>query len=163
MNPDKPSQLQSNPEIQRFRLQSNGDGELRHKAHVPGMQHYRKLRVWDNAFALALEIRKTTGGFPRAGFAELKAQMTSAAGSIANNIVEGCGAETAKEFARFLTIAIKSATELEGQLQLARGYKIMSEKTWEARSSETILLRKMLFTLRSRVQNPAGQASHRSP
>lgn len=118
------------------------------------MQDYRKLRVWKSGFALALNVRRATDEFPRTGYAELKAQMTSAAESIVNNVVEGCGSDTSKEFARFLTIAIKSAMELESELQLARGYRIVSHQTWRARASDTIELRKMLYALRSKVQNP---------
>jgi four helix bundle protein len=119
------------------------------------MQDYRRLRVWKGAIDLAIDVRRTTNTFPRSGFAELKAQMISAAESIVNNIVEGCGSESPKEFARYLTIAIKSATELEGQLQLAQAYEIISDATSFARLEETVLLRKMLYALRSRLQHPA--------
>ena len=83
------------------------------------MQDYRQLRVWKSGIALAINVRRASNGFPRSGYSELKAQTISAAESIVNNIVEGCGSETPKEFARYLTIAIKSATELEGELQRA--------------------------------------------
>jgi four helix bundle protein len=43
--------------------------------------------------------------------------MLRAAESIPFNIVEGCGAHTRKDFARFLDISIKSSLELEAQLQ----------------------------------------------
>lgn len=43
--------------------------------------------------------------------------MIRAAESITTNIVEGCGAATRREFARFLDISIKSTSELEYQLQ----------------------------------------------
>ncbi len=118
------------------------------------MQDYRKLRVWKSGLALAINVRRSADGFPRTGYAELKAQMISAAESIVNNVVEGCGSETPKEFARFLSIAIKSAMELEGELQLARAYKIMSHPEWNARTQDTVLLRKMLYALRSKLQNP---------
>jgi four helix bundle protein len=89
------------------------------------MQDYRKLRVWKSGLALAINVRRTADGFPKTGYGELKAQMISAAESIVNNIVEGCGSKTPKEFARLLSTAIKSATELEGELELPRGYKIL--------------------------------------
>jgi len=71
------------------------------------MQDFRKLVVWQKAHAFALEIRRVTEGFPR----ELRDQIRSAAESIVNNIVEGCGASSRKEFARYLDISIKSASE----------------------------------------------------
>ena len=77
------------------------------------MQDYRQLRVHANAHNLAVAVRAATRRFPRNGYASLRAQMTSAAESISFNIVEGCGADSQKEFARFLEIGIKSAMELE--------------------------------------------------
>jgi four helix bundle protein len=66
----------------------------------------------------SLSIRRTVRGFPRTDYDSLRTQMIRAADSIAANIVEGCGASTRREFARFLEISIKSAIELEYHLQL---------------------------------------------
>lgn len=80
--------------------------------------------------------------------------MTSAAESIAFNIVEGCGADSQKEFARFLDIGIKSTTELECQLELARDYGILSHPEWQSLSVDTIDVRRMLYGLRAKVLAP---------
>jgi four helix bundle protein len=82
------------------------------------MQDFRKLLVWGRAHALALGIRRVARAFPRTDYGSLRTQMIRAADSIAANIVEGCGAATRKEFARFLDISIKSAIELEYHRQL---------------------------------------------
>src|SRR5262245_23790620 len=84
------------------------------------MQDHRKLLVWQKAQALSLDIRRLTNRFPRRGYSELKSQLNSAAESIVLTIVEGCGAATQREFARFLDMAIKSTKELEGGLELAK-------------------------------------------
>lgn len=115
------------------------------------MQDYRQLRVHAKAHALAIGVRAATRTFPRTGFASLKTQMTSAAESIAFNIVEGCGAASQKEFARFLDIGIKSAMELESQLSLARDYRVLAQGEWEQLTGETVDARRMLFGLRARV------------
>jgi len=115
------------------------------------MQDYRQLRVHANAHALAIRVRGATRRFPRTGYASLKAQMTSAAESIACNIVEGCGANSQKEFARFLDIGIKSAMELEYQLSLARDYGVLRHRAWQPLTAETIDVRRMLFGLRAKV------------
>jgi four helix bundle protein len=86
------------------------------------MRDHRKLLVGQKAHRLALDIRRTTARFPRVGFSDLKAQITSAAESIVINIVEGCGTDSQREFARYLDIAIKSSKELEAELELARDY-----------------------------------------
>jgi len=41
-------------------------------------------------------LHKRTRGFPRAGYARLRAQLTGAADSIKDTIAEGCGAATNK-------------------------------------------------------------------
>ena len=105
------------------------------------------------ACALAIDVRAVTHRFPKRGYADLKGQMISAAESIANTIVEGCGAESQKEFARFLSMSIKSNRELEGELHLAHGYRVLTDERWHTLSDYTVLLRKKTYTLRKKVQD----------
>jgi four helix bundle protein len=77
--------------------------------------------------------------------------MVSAAELIACNIVEGCGAATQKEFARFLDISIKSTCELEYQLQLAKECGVLTTPVWQSLSADTAEVRRMLAGLRRRV------------
>lgn len=115
------------------------------------MQDHRKIRAWRLAHQIAIDVRRLTERFPRRGYAEFKEQMTSAAESIAHNIVEGCGAATQKEFARFLDMAIKSTRELEEQLELGRDYGIIAEREWQQHGTDVVDVRKMLCSLRNRV------------
>jgi four helix bundle protein len=115
------------------------------------MRDYHRLQVWQRAFAHARAIRGVVDRFPRRGYADTKAQMRSSAESVVNNIVEGCGAESNAEFARFLSMAIKSAVELEGQLELALSYGIIADAAWARHSRETIEIRRMLHGLRKRL------------
>jgi len=115
------------------------------------MQDYRRLRVWTKAHAHILNIRRATHRFPRTGYASLKSQMIRAAESIAFNIVEGCGSTSQKELARFLDISIKSASELEYQLMLARDYGVLGESVWKTLSEGTTDIRRMLCGLRAKV------------
>ncbi len=115
------------------------------------MQDYHNIRVWRRAHALAINIRRTTRRMPRSGYGDLKTQMTSAAESIPMNIVEGCGASTRKEYARFLDIGIKSSSELEYQLELARDYGVLAVRIWRHLQAETVEVRKMLCGYRATV------------
>ncbi len=117
------------------------------------MRDYRKLNVWHAADANVLDLRKTTNRFPRTGYATLKRQLIGAAESIVLNIVEGCGSATQKELARFLDIIIKSSSETEYQLQLARDYGVLPEASWNDLSGKTVSIRKMLCRLRAKVIN----------
>jgi four helix bundle protein len=115
------------------------------------MQDFRRLVVWSRAHALATTIRRRARRFRGTGYSDLKAQLVRAAESIPNNIVEGCGAATNKEFARFLDISIKSASEVEYRLQLAKEYGLLPEAEWLALSSEVVEIRKMLWGFRRAV------------
>jgi len=115
------------------------------------MQSFRRLDVWKRAHAQALNVRRATRSFPRSGYTKLKSQLVSSAESIVFNIVEGCGAISNPEFARFLDISIKSTMELEGQLQLAHDYGILHRREWRTLTAETIEIRRMLCGLRRKV------------
>ena len=88
----------------------------------------------------------------------MKAQLTRAADSIAANIVEGCGAATNREFARFLDISIKSANETEQHLLSARDLALVSPHDWQKHTAETIEIRKMIYGYRKRVLQGATKS-----
>jgi four helix bundle protein len=83
--------------------------------------------------------------------------MTNAAESIAFNIVEGCGSTSSKEFARFLEISIRSASELEYQLQLAADSGLLQRCLARPLAAETVEIRRMLCGLRRKVLRATGQ------
>lgn len=116
------------------------------------MQNYRQLRVHAQAHALAIAVRAATRRFPRTGYTSLKKQMTSAAESISFNIVEGCGADSQREFARFLEIGVRSAMELENQLELAKDYGLLTTLDWGSLTEATVDARRMLCGLRKKVR-----------
>lgn len=118
------------------------------------MQDFRRLLVWQRAHEHVLNVRRAIRRFPRNERGSLKSQTLGAAESIAFNIVEGCGSATPKEFARFLDISIKSACELEYQLQLARDCDLLTVHAWRPLSAETVEIRRMLCGLRRKVLNP---------
>jgi four helix bundle protein len=74
-----------------------------------------------------------------------------AADSLATNIAEGCGSEPNREFARFLDMPIKSASETENHPISVRDLKLMSHENWHRYSTETIEIRRMTFGYRKRV------------
>ena len=116
-----------------------------------GMQDFRKLRVWKRGHAFALDVRRTVEAMPRAGYTDLKSQLTRASQSIVDNIVEGCGAASRLEFARYLDIIIKSTSEVDYQLELARDLGVIPPDVWKPLANEVIEIRKMLSALRRSV------------
>ena len=115
------------------------------------MQDFRRLHVWERAHAFAVDIRRVVKTFPPNGYADLRSQLTRAAESIVHNIVEGCASASRKEFAHHLNVSIKSAAEVDYQLELARDYDILPYDVWKRLAQEVTEIRKMLTALRRAV------------
>ena len=78
----------------------------------------------------------------------MKSQMIRAAESIATNIVEGSAASSRREFARFIDVSIKSSSELEYHLLLAKDNGVLRQRLWERLNGEVVEIRKMLSAFR---------------
>jgi four helix bundle protein len=71
--------------------------------------------------------------------------------SIPTNIVEGSGQKSGKEHARFLGFALNSASELEYHLTFAHDLRLIVASNFEALTSRTVEVRKMLHGLQNAV------------
>ena len=81
---------------------------------------YKKLKVWEKAHKLALEIYKISKTFPKEEIYGLTSQIRRAAFSVSLNIVEGQASTSKKEFLSFLNIANRSLVETEYLLEIVR-------------------------------------------
>ena len=117
------------------------------------MQDFKKLRVWERSHKLTLRVYKVTGGFPPEETYGLKSQMRRASSSIATNIAEGCGRDGNAELARFLGIAMGSASELEYHLILARDLSMVGEEDYDQLDNETTEVKRMLTSLIQRLRS----------
>jgi four helix bundle protein len=115
------------------------------------MQDFKRIQAWRRAHELAIRVNECVVGFTRAGQANLQAQITRSVTSVPTNIVEGCGAATNKEFARYLDIAIKSLSETEYHLLAARDFGVLPPDRWQKLTAETVEIRKMLFRYRRKL------------
>ncbi|MDQ6718992.1 MAG: four helix bundle protein, partial [Gemmatimonadota bacterium] len=109
------------------------------------MSDFKKLEVWRKAHALTLNIDRAAKSIRGSQRVSLRVQMVRAAMSIPTNLVEGTGQRTAKEYARFVRIALNSASELEYHLLLARDFHAITQVEFDSLSSQTIEVRRMLY------------------
>jgi four helix bundle protein len=78
-------------------------------------------------------------------------QITRAADAIPSHIAEGRGSSTDVDFARYVTMAIKEANELESHLQRAVDSNLCPESEHASLTAATVEVRKMLIGLRKRL------------
>lgn len=122
------------------------------------MKDFRDLGVWAKSHALVLTVYKATAAFPKSeiyGFTPWNmgdrrystgqaSQIRRAASSIPANIAEGCGRGGDRDFARFLQIAMGSASELEYYLLLVRDLGFLDTRQYDTLSTATTEVKRML-------------------
>lgn len=122
------------------------------------MRDFRNLVAWQRSHAFVLRVYEVTSSFPREEQYGLTRQMRDAAASAPTNIAEGCGSDGGLEFARFLQIAMRSATELEYQLILARDLHYISEDRHATLESELVEAKRILNALIRKVRLDARKS-----
>jgi len=93
---------------------------------------------------MALSTYKATQSFPREEIYGLVSQIRRSASSVPANIAEGCGCDGNREFNRFLEIALRSASETEYHLLLARDLGYMEVEAYEALNDRVTEVKRML-------------------
>lgn len=128
------------------------------------MQDFRNLSVWRNAHELALAIYKETSRFPATEQFGLTNQMRRAATSIPTNIAEGCGRGSDADFARFLQMALGSASELEYQLLLASDLGHLPSASAKSLVEQVQTIKKMTSSLVGKLSTkPTARARNSKP
>ena len=116
------------------------------------MRNYRDLQVWTKAHSITLDLYRISRGFPREEMYGLTAQLRRAASSIGANLAEGCGRRTSSELARFVRIAMGSASELDYHLLLCRDLGYMKDEDFKRVESELTEVRKMLTSFLNSIE-----------
>ena len=111
------------------------------------MHDFKKLKVWQEAIDLTVEVYSVTRCFPVSEKFNLISQINRSAVSIASNIGEGAGRQTNGEFIQFLGYAGGSCTELETQLILTFRLGFLSDEKHQLLTSQTQAIQKMLYNL----------------
>ncbi len=116
------------------------------------MQDFRDLSVWQKSHGLTLRVYKVTRTFPQEERFGLTSQLRRACASICANLAEGCCRHTDKDFARFVDMALGSASEVEYFLLLARDLKYVTESDHAVVDERVREIKRMLTGLNQRLR-----------
>lgn len=121
------------------------------------MRNYRDLEVWEKAHKFTLLLYQKSRSFPKEEFYGLTSQLRRSAMSIGANLAEGCGRQTTPELARFVRIAMGSASELDYHLLLAHDFGYLQSDEHKDFSHELTRIRKMLASLLATLESGTKQ------
>jgi four helix bundle protein len=108
------------------------------------MRNFKELKVWQKAHQLVLAVYRDSSAFPAEERFGLTAHLRKTALSIPSNIAEGCGRESERELARFLSIAAGSTNELDYQLLLAHDLGYLPDDSFHLLAEQVGEVRRML-------------------
>ena len=102
------------------------------------------LEVWQKAHALTIRVYRVTDNFPRSEMFGLTSQIRRASNSIGANLAEGCGRWSDAGLARYVQIAMGSASELQNHLRLARDLEFLPPTDHTSVLADVTSVRQML-------------------
>jgi four helix bundle protein len=114
-----------------------------------------KLRVFDLADSLVVDVYQATTSFPSEERYGLQSQLRRAALSAAANIVEGCARRTTAEYVHFLNVATGSAAEGRYLLGLAARLGLLNR---EVAASLTERCTVLLIGLQQLIRSLGGSS-----
>ncbi|MBN1625784.1 MAG: four helix bundle protein [Deltaproteobacteria bacterium] len=116
------------------------------------MKDFKKIKVWQKAHYLTLDVYKATRNFLREEVYGLSSQIRRASSSIPANIAEGCGRSGDAELARFLKIAMGSASELEYHFLLAHDLELLDTPSFQDLSDNVTEVKRMLASFLKKLK-----------
>ena len=116
------------------------------------MQDFKKLLVWQKTIGLIKITYQKTVTFPPEERYVLTSQIKRAVISISNNIAEGCGRFTKKDFLHFLQMALGSTNEVENCIIICRELEYLSGESFEDLNGRNTEIRKMLIALIEKIR-----------
>ena len=115
------------------------------------MHDYTRLRVWQRAQTLAVEISRDTEGLDERVYPGLATDIRRAVTGIATHVAEGSREPTPALFANALMQSIAFATVVQKLLLTAHSLGIIDHSRHVMLDLETQEIRRMLYALRARI------------
>jgi four helix bundle protein len=123
------------------------------------VKNFRDLKVWSKSHQLTLAVYRAIRLFPKDELYGLTSQIRRSCSSIPANIAEGCGRGSDADLARFLQIAMGSASELEYHLLLACDLDLLPIHIHETLDSEVTEVKRMLTAFIQRLRAERSEKS----
>jgi four helix bundle protein len=123
------------------------------------VQDFRNLVVWRLSHSLTLEIYRATKHFPDDERFGLTSQIRRAVTPIEINLAEGCGRGSDTDFARFVQVALGSASEVDCQLIIAKDVSYLHPDAVQKLAEQTQSIKRMLNALLRTLRNKRPRAN----
>ena len=111
------------------------------------IKNFEELFVWQKAHRLTKFIYQITRSFPQDERFGLTSQIRRSSISVENNIAEGFGRRTTKDFINFLYKSLGSLLETRSMVRLSNELRFINQKDYEFMLEETIGLQMMIKKL----------------
>ena len=111
------------------------------------VKDFRQRKVWEKSHELALATYKATKHVPKEELDGLTSQIRRSSMSIPTNMAEGCGQNTDANFARFVQMAMGSASETEYQLLLPHDLGFLDKEQFDKLKTDVTEVKRMLTAL----------------
>src|SRR5687768_9276324 len=112
------------------------------------MKDFKKLRIWQKGFEIAVKAYKLTSSFPKSELYGLTSQINRAAVSVISNIAEGSSRASDKDNQRFIDISIGSIFELETQILISQALSFGKVELIKDLLSDIEVEQKMLYSFK---------------
>ena len=114
---------------------------------------FKDLQIWEKGIEISDQLFDVADLADIRQYYKFAEQLRAAAMSITNNIAEGSGSFSQKDFANFLNVSRRSVFECANILHLYERREIIDEETREMLLKKLVILSKMLTNFRKTLQN----------
>ena len=125
-----------------------------------GLEVYGFIQSWE--WFISLEIYVITKAFPSDEKFGLTSQLRRAASSIGDNLAEGTGKLTAKDKAKYTTIAFGSAMETVNHLIGSLDLAYIKDEDYRSLREKLEVITRLLTRLHNSQMNGTGNGSYSS-